>query len=95
MTTSSCISYLPLLSLFLLYTTAEEEMSERDLLIFLIKSQITGAEWPAMKQPTSPCPTLKLISFVTSIVEGKEALERGVNKKPATMKEAMERFARA
>lgn len=48
-----------------------------------------------MKQPTSPCPTLKLISFVTTLVEGKEALERGVNKKPATMKEAMERFAKA
>ena len=65
------------------------------LVFSLIEHQITGAEWPAMKQPTSPCPTLKLISFVTSIVEGKEALERGVNKKPATMKEAMERFARA
>jgi hypothetical protein len=66
---------------------------DQHLIDFLLL-QITGAEWPAMKQPTSPCPTLKLISFVTTLVEGKEALERGA-KKPATMKEAMERFAKA
>ena len=65
------------------------------IILFVLFSQITGAVWPLAKQPTSPCPTLKLISFVTSIVESKEALERGQQRReaPKTMKEAMERVA--
>lgn len=52
---------------------------------------ITNAEWPLAKQPVSPCPTLRVISFVTAILDNKEKLERST--KPKTMKEAMNNLA--
>eukprot|EP00596_Hydrurales_sp_CCMP1899_P005611 CAMPEP_0119040424 /NCGR_PEP_ID=MMETSP1177-20130426/10342_1 /TAXON_ID=2985 /ORGANISM="Ochromonas sp, Strain CCMP1899" /LENGTH=415 /DNA_ID=CAMNT_0007005455 /DNA_START=169 /DNA_END=1416 /DNA_ORIENTATION=- len=65
-------------------------------LLWQYSNEITGAVWPLSKQPISPCPTLKFISFVTSIVEGKEALERKQKlgkEAPKTMKDLMENLA--
>ena len=56
--------------------------------------KVTGAEWPLAKAPVSPCPTLKVIGFVTSILDNKETLERQLGaKKPKTMQEVMDNMA--
>ena len=55
--------------------------------------QVTGAEWPLAKAPVSPCPTLKVIGFVTSILDNKESLERQLSAKPKTMQEVMNNLA--
>jgi len=57
--------------------------------LFEYSTKITGAEWPLAKAPKSPCPTLKVISFVTSILDKQEEKKM----KPKTMKEAMENWA--
>lgn len=55
---------------------------------------MTGAEWPLAKAPVSPCPTLKVIGFVTAILDKKESLQKDLTKKsPTTMGEAMGRLA--
>lgn len=39
-------------------------------------SRITGAEWPAIKQVTSPCPTLKVVGAITKGNVKREELKR-------------------
>ena len=39
-------------------------------------AQITEAVWPPAKAPVSPCPTLKVVSFVTALLDKKEELQR-------------------
>lgn len=51
--------------------------------------QVTGAEWPLAKQAVSPCPTLKVIKFVTDILDKKEKLK---SKPPRSVVEALERL---
>lgn len=58
-------------------------------LMFKYSTQVTGAEWPVAKAPVSPCPTLKVISAVTALVEKKEAAGRALKKRPESMKEAL------
>jgi len=53
---------------------------------------VTEAEWPLAKAPVSPCPTLKVIGFVTALLDGKEQLERKATA-PKTMGEAMDKLA--
>jgi hypothetical protein len=36
--------------------------------------------WPPAKAPKSPCPTLKVISAVTALLDKKEELQRGIGK---------------
>ena len=47
------------------------------------------------KAPVSPCPTLKVVGFVTSILDNKESLERQLSaqSKPKTMQEVMNNMA--
>lgn len=66
---------------------------EKAALLWKLATQVTGAEWPLAKAPVSPCPTLKVIGFVTSILDQKESLARSLKKKPATMKEVMDNLA--
>ena len=61
-------------------------------LMFKYSTQVTGAEWPVAKAPVSPCPTLKVISAVTALVETKEAAGRALKKNPESMKEALAFF---
>lgn len=56
--------------------------------LFDLSSKITGAEWPLAKQPKSPCPTLVVISAVTSLLDKKELFEKA-SAKPKTMREAL------
>jgi len=51
--------------------------------------KVTGAEWPLARAPVSPCPTLKVISFVTSVVEKKEELLRNAKSGPSTAPRTM------
>jgi hypothetical protein len=44
--------------------------------LFEYATQITGAEWPELKQITSPCPTLKVIGAVTQGMVKREELKR-------------------
>jgi hypothetical protein len=44
--------------------------------LFDYASQITGADWPELKQVTSPCPTLKVIGAVTQGMVKREELKR-------------------
>jgi hypothetical protein len=44
--------------------------------LFQYSTQITGAEWPELKQITSPCPTLKVIGAVTQGMVKREELKR-------------------
>ncbi|KAG7345548.1 NADPH-protochlorophyllide oxidoreductase [Nitzschia inconspicua] len=44
--------------------------------LFEYSTQITGAEWPELKQITSPCPTLKVIGAVTQGMVKREELKR-------------------
>ena len=52
--------------------------------LWRLSTEITQSEWPMARQPKSPCPTLKVISAVTSLLDSKERLERTV--KPKTMR---------
>ena len=51
---------------------------EKAALLWKYSNEITGADWMPVKAPVSPCPTLKVISFVTSILDKKEELARSV-----------------
>jgi hypothetical protein len=44
--------------------------------LFDYATEITGAEWPGLKQVTSPCPTLKVIGAVTQGMVKREELKR-------------------
>mmetsp|Transcript_8447 Transcript_8447/g.17588 ORF Transcript_8447/g.17588 Transcript_8447/m.17588 type:complete len:599 (+) Transcript_8447:200-1996(+) len=44
--------------------------------LFDTSTDITGAEWPTLKQITSPCPTLKVIGAVTQGMVKREELKR-------------------
>ena len=44
--------------------------------LFDYSTAITGAEWPELKQITSPCPTLKVIGAVTQGMVKREELKR-------------------
>ena len=44
--------------------------------LFDTSVSITGAEWPTLKQVTSPCPTLKVIGAVTKGMVKREELKR-------------------
>jgi hypothetical protein len=44
--------------------------------LFEYSNGITGAEWPDLKQIVSPCPTLKVITAVTSGMVQREELKR-------------------
>ncbi len=44
--------------------------------LFDTSTAITGAEWPTLKQITSPCPTLKVIGAVTKGMVKREELKR-------------------
>lgn len=62
--------------------------SEKSDLLFKYASKVTDAEWPLAKAPVSPCPTLKVISFVTNILDTKDDLLKKT-KKPETMKDLL------
>lgn len=49
---------------------------EQQMKLFEYATQITGAEWPEIKQITSPCPTLKVIGAVTKGMVKREELKR-------------------
>lgn len=53
-------------------------------------TEITGANWALAKAPTSPCPTLKVISLVTAVLDKQQELTRAP---PKDMKEALVRLA--
>jgi len=44
--------------------------------LFDASTSITGADWPTLKQVTSPCPTLKVIGAVTKGMVKREELKR-------------------
>lgn len=44
--------------------------------LFEYSTKVTGAEWPELKQITSPCPTLKVIGAVTQGMVKREELKR-------------------
>jgi protochlorophyllide reductase len=44
--------------------------------LFQYATDITGAEWPKLKQVTSPCPTLKVIGAISKSMIEKEELKR-------------------
>jgi len=44
--------------------------------LFKYSTKITGAKWPDLKQITSPCPTLKVISSVSEYMIAKEEMKR-------------------
>ena len=63
---------------------SDEEKAER---LWRYATDVTQAEWIPARQPKSPCPTLLVISAVTSILDSKERLERSV--KPKTMRQLL------
>lgn len=61
-------------------------------LMWKYSTEITGAEWPLLKQPTSPCPTLAFIKLVTDVLDQEQKKKGkilGDKKSPRTMGEAM------
>jgi len=49
---------------------------ETQMKLYQYATEITGAEWPALKQIVSPCPTLKVIGAVTQGMVKREELKR-------------------
>lgn len=49
---------------------------EQGFKLFQYATDITGAEWPKLKQVTSPCPTLKVIGAISKQMIEKEELQR-------------------
>ncbi|GKY97355.1 hypothetical protein MPSEU_000693900 [Mayamaea pseudoterrestris] len=49
---------------------------DTQLKLFETATQITGADWPDIKQVVSPCPTLKVITAVTKGMVKREELKR-------------------
>ncbi len=54
--------------------------TEKAAKLWKYSAAVTGAEWPLANQPRSPCPTLKVIGAVTSILNKREELERMAQK---------------
>jgi light-dependent protochlorophyllide reductase len=50
--------------------------------LFKYSSEITGAEWPDLKQVTSPCPTLKVIGGISKYMIAKEEMKRMTGERP-------------
>ena len=44
--------------------------------LFKLTSKVVDAKWPALGQPKSPCPTLKVVGAVTDFVNAKEEAKR-------------------
>jgi len=64
--------------------------AEQAALLFKLASDVTQADWPANKSPVSPCPTLRVIKFITKWLDSLE--DKSLAKKrdePKTMKEAL------
>ena len=55
--------------------------SEKQKLLWEFSKKVTGAEWMATKQPKSPCPTLRVISAVTEVLDNMEELQRNVHQR--------------
>ncbi len=51
-------------------------MNVQRLLTVYFALQVTGAQWQPAKQPVSPCPTLKVIGFVTAILDKQQELQK-------------------
>merc|ERR1719410_2089068 len=47
-----------------------DKVLNRDMMMKLwqYSTEVTGAEWPEAYQPKSPCPTLKVVGAVTSVL---------------------------
>jgi len=41
-------------------------------LLWQLSTKVTGAEWMPAKAPVSPCPTLKVIGFITNLLDRRE-----------------------
>lgn len=69
--------------------------SEKTDLLWKYSTQMTGAEWAPAKAPISPCPTLRVISFVTNLLDSQEANSLKQKKKgtPRTMGELVGRLS--
>lgn len=50
--------------------------------LFQLSSSITDAEWPDLRQVTSPCPTLKVIGGVSKYMIAKEEMKRIRGERP-------------
>jgi hypothetical protein len=46
-------------------------------MLFRYSTEVTGAQWPLARAAVSPCPTLKVIHFVTSILDKAEEKKTG------------------
>lgn len=57
--------------------------------LFKTATDITGAQWPEAKTFTSPCPTLKVISAVSSNMIAREELKRMAGKYQRMKKKKM------
>jgi len=68
---------------------------ETAAMLWKYAAEITGAEWMPARSATSPCPTLKVIGFITDLLDKQEQLQRGTGGaklKPArTMADLMDR----
>lgn len=62
---------------------------EKTTLLWQYATLVTGAEWIPIKSPVSPCPTLRVIRFITNILDKREESAR-----PTTMKELIEQRQR-
>ena len=62
--------------------------AEKAAQLFALANKVTGAEWPVAKASVSPCPTLRVISAVTAVLD---KLENNQRKRaaPKTMRELM------
>jgi len=58
--------------------------------LFAVANQITNAEWPTAKAPVSPCPTLRVISSITKLLDKLEG-DSMKRDSPKTMRELMNR----
>lgn len=50
--------------------------------LFQYSNEITGADWPDLKQVTSPCPTLKVIGGISKYMIAKEEMKRMRGERP-------------
>ena len=71
---------------------------EKSAALFKLSTEVTGAQWMPAKSPVSPCPTLRVIGFVTAMLENKEKAKalklRGIIKPaPKTVGEALSDFS--
>jgi protochlorophyllide reductase len=53
--------------------------------LFNLATEITGANWPNLKQVNSPCPTLKVIGALSEAMIQREEAKRMIETKPNTM----------